>query len=309
MSNRPKNKKKVVVEEFGEDEVAYRPIGRSPRDMVIFGGVILIILAFVLVPMLAFVFTSPPTPTAAQQQQAQGNEVDQQIAEYKKQLEKNSSDAMALANLGYWTNKKADSLHPDPKNPADLKKQQMALYATAEGYSRKALEVDSTYGLAREELAKSLMAQEKYDDADTVIEDGLKDAEGKLDAKDVKIASAAKAQKASLLSLGSVISAQKNDLASAITKIDQVLAIDAGNPQYYMQRGQYYLKMGNKEKAKADFETLVDIGQKTQNQQAAIVGQLMLDNLTKQDGQPTASQTPEAAGSPGAPTPAVTPGT
>lgn len=279
MSNRPiKNKKKVVVEDYDEPEVAYRPIKTSPRDMVILGGVVLIILAFVLAPMLAFVF-APEQPERAEPIEGKANDVDTQISIYSKQLEGAPNDPTVLANLGYFTSQKADQLAIDPTAPDKAKAERQALLQTAEEYLKKSLQFDPNYGFAQQELSKNLLSQEKYDEAEVLIKGYLEDADKNLGADDKQIAATAKNQKIQLLGISSFIDAKADKMELAVGKIGKALELDPGNPQLYMQRGRYYVQMGNKDKAKADFETVVDIGQKTGNQQAAILGMAALEGM------------------------------
>lgn len=306
MSNRPiKNKKKVVVEDYDEPEVAYRPIKTSPRDMVILGGVVLIILAFVLAPMLAFVF-APEQPNPAEPIEGKANDIDTQISIYSKQLEGAPNDPTVLANLGYFTSQKADQLAIDPKAPEKAQAERQALLQTAEGYLKKSLTFDPTYGFAQQELSKNLLSQEKYDEAGLLIKGYLEDADKDLGSADKQTAATAKSQKIQLLGISSFIDAKADKMELAVGKIAKALELDPGNPQLYMQRGRYYMQMGNKEKAKADFETVVDIGQKTGNQQAAILGMAALEGMkTPAPASPTPTAVPDTSTSvPAASTPA-----
>lgn len=301
MSNRPlKNKKKVVVEDQDDSVVEYRPPGRSGRDLMIQLAVGLLILAFVLAPMLGLFFGETADPVASGQQQQQVDDTEQQIQRYSEELAKDPNNPVTLANLGFYTTEKAGKLQAMGQDQA----QADTLLAQAEGYLRKSLEMDPTYGFAQSELAKTLLLQKKNDEAKTLIEQGLKDAEGNLNAEDSKVATEAKARKAELLNMSAFLEYQAGSVDGAIAKMDEVIALTPGNAELYQRRAMYFMEKGDKEAAKADLAIMVDIGQRTGNQQAAMIGQMLLEQIDK----PAPTATPVGSATPGA-SPAVAPAT
>lgn len=293
MSNRPmKNKKKVVVEEQLEPEVEYRPPGRTGRDVVVQVGVTMLIIAFILAPMLGLFF-SDSTDAAqqqAQQQQQQADDDEQQIKRYSEELAKDPNNAVTLANLGYYTTMKAGKLQMMGQDETQAK----TLMAQAEGYLRKSLEKDPSYGFAQSELAKNLLLQDKHEEAKEFIEQGLKDADAGLKSEDTKVATEAKARKAELLNMAAFMDFKAGSVDGAIAKMDEVIALTPGNAELYQRRASYYMEKGDKDSAKKDLATMVDIGQKTGNQQAAMIGQMMLEQIDK----PPVTVTPGVSGSP-----------
>lgn len=313
MSNRPlKNKKKVVVEEEHEQdhEVEYRPRGKTSKDIVVQIGVTVLICSFVLAPMLVFVL-SPSTPTApTQQQQAQQqDDTDNQIKTYSEEVTRNPGDPAALANLAFYTTQKATRLAPSPENET----QRMTLLKEAEGNFRKALEKDAAYGFAQAELARNLIFQKNYAEATAFIDQAMKTADTKIAGEDKTAATEAQSQKVQLLVLSAGLVAEQNDMPGAITKIDEAIALAPGNPQLYKQRAAMHYQNQNKDAARKDLMTMVDIGQKSGDQNAAMEGQMMLQMLdqpmpTATPGAPGAATTPApgaAAPAPAAPAPAA----
>lgn len=293
MSNRPiKNKKKVVVEEQQEPEVEYRPPGRSGRDVVVQVGVTMLIIAFILAPMLGLFFSDSPDPVQQQQQQQQADDDEQQIKRYSEELAKDPNNAVTLANLGYYTTQRAGKLQMTGQDDNQAK----TLLAQAEGYLRKSLEKDASYGFAQSELAKNLLLQDKLEEAKSFIEQGLKDVEANLTSTDAKVSAEAKARKAEFLNMAAFMELKAGSVDGAISKMNEVIALTPGNPELYQRRASYFMEKGDKESAKKDLATMVDIGQKTGNQQAALIGQMMLEQIDK----PPVTATPAAAASPAA---------
>lgn len=296
MSNRPiKNKKKVVLEEE-DHEVEYRPPGRTSRDLVIQIGVSVLIISFILAPMLVFVFSDRSVPAQQQQQQQQGdlqNDVEAQIKHYSTELGKNPNDPTVLANLAFYTTQKAASLPPTPES----ENQKMTLLKEAEGNFRKALEKDGNYGFAQVELAKNLTIQKNYDEANKLIDQALQSAEENLSSSDAAKAAEARAQKVQMLGLMAYMLMEKKDSKGAIAKMDEAIQVDPGNPQLYKQRAVMNFQNGDKEAARKDLTTMVDIGQKSGDQNAALEGQAYLQMLDQP--QPTPGATPGVVVTPG----------
>ncbi len=293
MSNRPiKNKKKVVVEEQEDTEVEYRPPGKSGKDIVVQVGVTMLIIAFILAPMLGLLFSDSPevVQQQAQQQQQQADDVEQQIKKYSEELAKDPNNAVTLANLGYYTTQKAGRMQMMGEDETQSK----TLMAQAEGYLRKSLEKDPSYGFAQSELARNLLAQDKQDEAKSFLDQGLKDVETNLASDDVKVSSEAKARKAELLGMAAFLEYKAGNVDGAIAKMGEVIALTPGNPELYQRRASFYMEKNDKESAKKDLATMVDIGQKTGNQQAAMIGQMMLEQIDR----PPVTVTPGTTGTP-----------
>ncbi len=299
MSNRPmKNKKKVVVEDQDETDVEYRPPGRTGKDIIVQVGVTMLIIAFILAPMLGLLFSDSTEPAQQQAQQQQpADDVEEQLKKYSEELGKDPNNAVTLANLGYYTTQKAGRLQMMGEDETQAK----TLMAQAEGYLRKSLEKDPSYGFAQSELARNLLAQDKHDEAKTFLEQGLKDVEKNLSSDDVKLSSEAKARKAELLGMAAFMEYKAGSVDGAIAKMNEVIALTPGNPELYQRRASFFMEKNDKASAKKDLATMVDIGQKTGNQQAAMIGQMMLEQIDK----PPVTASPAAPATPGA---IVTPG-
>lgn len=291
MSNRPmKNKKKVVVEDSDEHDVEYRPPGRTSRDLVIQVGVSFLIIAFILAPMLVFVM-SPTVEPQAQEQQQQQDDTDAQIQHYSQEVAKNPGDAIALANLAFYTTQKATALPPTPESET----MKMTLLKEAEGNFRKSLETDPAYGFAQAELAKNLILQQNYDEAEAFISKSMKDLEGKLTSSDTAVVAESENHKVQLLGLSAVIVAERGDLPGAIAKVNEAIEMMPGNPQLYKQRAIMHFQNNDKDATRKDLTTMVDIGQKTGDQNAAMEGQMMLQMLDQPEPTPLpATATPAA---------------
>lgn len=296
MSNRPlKNKKKVVLEEE-DHEVEYRPPGRTSRDVIVQLGVTFLIVSFILAPMLVFVFSDRSTPAQqqqAQQQQDPKNDIEGQIKQYSTELSKNPGDPATLANLAYYTTQKAGML-PETDN------QRMTLLKEAEGNFRKALEKDANYGFAQAELAKNLAIQKNYDEANKLIEQAMKSADADLTSSDPAKAADAKARKVEMLRVSAIILIEKKDMKGGLEKFSEAIAVDPGNPQLYKQRAFLYMQNNDKESARKDLTTMVDIGQKSGDQNAAMEGQMYLQSLDQPIPTPGATSAPVVNITPGA---------
>jgi tetratricopeptide (TPR) repeat protein len=299
MSNRPlKNKKRVVVEEEDtEHEVEYRSPGKTSKDIIIQVGVVILILSFFLAPMLVFALSPAPLP-AEQQQTRQVDDTEEQIKHFSAELTKNPNDAASMANLAFYTTKKAVQMPPTPDN----ENLRQTLLKEAEGNFRKALENDPDYGFAQAELARNLIFQKNFDEASTFIDQALKGAEAGISSSDATVAADAKARKAQMVGMSASLLAERGDMRGAITKLTEVIELTPGNPQLYKQRAVMHFQNNDKDAARADLTTMVDIGQKSRDQNAVAEGQMMLQMLD----QPVATPTPGAATPATGTTPAAT---
>lgn len=309
MSNRPVKKKQVVEITQEDFDVEWTPPPRTARDRLIQFGVIFLILAFLL-PAITCAVVQPPAadPDAEQNQQAQQDEVEEGIQRFSKELAEKPNDPAVLANLGYYTNMKAARTMPgeDGDNTA-----RMTLLATAEKYLRDSLAQDSEYGFAQSELAKNLLLQDKREEASTLIASGLEDVEGDLGSEDEKTANDAKGRKVELLKMSASMDIQDGNEQAALEKMNQVLELKPGDPSLYLARADIHKAMGNKDAAREDLNTVVNIGQQMGNQQAVMIGQFMIEQLdapapTATPGAATAPATPAAA-APATPAPVATP--
>ena len=301
MSNRPVKKKKVVEITQEDFDVEWTPPPRTARDRLIQFGVGFLILCFLLPAVTCAVSRSPQTDPDQQQAQ-QVDEVEQNIQRFSKQLAEDPNNAATLANLGYYTNIKAARTEDQTEK--------MTLLATSEKYLRDSLAQDAEYGFAQSELAKSLMLQDKNDEAAELLNKGLEKAEADLNSDDEKTAADAKARKGELLRLSSTLDVRAGNNEAAIEKLNQVVDLKPGDPVNYMARAELNTQLGNKDAAVEDYNTVVTIGQQTGNQQMVMVGQMMIEQLKN----PAPEMTPGAVVTPGAEaapeaaaTPAATP--
>jgi tetratricopeptide (TPR) repeat protein len=309
MSNRPVKKSKKVVEITQDDfDVEWTPPPRTARDRLIQGGVIFLILAFLLPAITCAVTPTPDVDPQAQQQQQQ-DEVELSIQRFSKELAEKPNDPAILANLGYYTNIKASRIEDETDR--------MTLLATSEKYLRDSLAQDSEYAFAQAELAKNLMLQDKNEEAAGLISDGLEKAELDLNSEDEKTAADAKARKVELLRLSSTLDVRAGRNEEAIEKLNEVVELKPGDPILYMARAELYTNLGNKEAALEDYNNVVNIGQQTGNQRMVMMGQMMIEQMTNPapTATPGAVATPSAAATTAAPvpevatTPAATPAT
>ena len=305
MSNRPVKKKKVVEITQEDFDVEWTPPPRTGRDRLIQVGVGFLILCFLL-PAVTCAVTPTPAGDPEQQQAQQVDEVEQSIQQFSKQLGEDPNNPTTLANLGYYTNIKAARTQDEA--------QRMTLLATSEKYLRDALAQDQEYGFAQAELAKSLMLQEKNEEAAELLAKGLEKAEADLSSEDEKTAADAKASKGELLRLSSTLDVRDENFEAAIEKMNQVVDLKPGDPVNYMARAELHTKLGNKEAALKDYNTVVTIGQQTGNQQMVMMGQLMIEQLNNPNPGLTpgaeatpAEAAPETAATPAAATPEATP--
>ena len=134
----------------------------------------------------------------------------------------------------------------------------------------------------------------------------MKDADETMASSEEKTVAEGRSRKVQLLGLSAVLLAEKDSISAAIGKLDEAIALEPGNPQLYKQRAFMHMSTENKEAAKKDLTIMVDIGQKSGDQNAAMEGQMLIQMLD----QPLATASPSAEGTPGAPVPVatVTPG-
>ncbi len=303
MSNRPKEKRKRAARVLDDEiDVEYTPVGRSPKDLFLQIGVIILVVAFLMTSGLVCIIPDQEQVTTDASQAHQLDEETYQIERYSQAIQKDPTDVNALANLGYYTQNKAMKIAAEAEmvkmqaeldqdgDPAeeettprqDPEIQKMTMLATAEGYLRKALEQEPDYGFARQELARNLLLQEKTEEARGFIDESVEVIDPKIESEDEKVANEAKGQKAELLRFSSILAGQDEDLPKAISFLDQAIDLRPGDGELYLQRGQLRLQSGEKDQARDDFEIAVDIGQKTQSPQLAMYGQIFLQQLEQQ---------------------------
>lgn len=319
LTDRPKksrrNDEEIDIENTYEDEtildVYEKP--KSARELFLQIAVMVLTVAFV-VTSSAMCIVTPPAPQQGDPQQAQQQQIDdtaQQIERYSKELNEKPDDVATLANLGFYLGKRAGSTMPTEEN----KVARMTDLATAEGHLRKALEIDPKYTFAQMELARNLLMQEKSEDARTFISAALVDVDAMLNSEDEKEKNKAVNNKVELLRLlaGADISEQNYD--DALPKLNQAIELKQGDANLYISRSQVLQLMGDKEGATKDLETVIEIGQMTQNPQIAAIGQALLEQLNNPQPAPTpdSSVAPDSAETPSAvsetPAPTTTPAT
>ena len=277
VSNRPLKRKKVVPEITEEDfEVEFVRRETTVKDWFIRIAVGILVVAFLMTSGLVCVLPDKPKPKENPQQQQQVDENEEMIQRYSKELASKPRDAAVLANLGYYTSLKASNMFPTDE---EAKNKRMTLLVTGEEYLRKSLAEDPDYGFAKSELARNLLLQDKIEEAKGFIDSALAGVEANLEDVDEQVVSKAKSQKAELLRLSAAVDFNEGRKEEAIEKLGQVIELKPGDYRTYMQRGQLYQQAGDKDLARKDYEILVDIGQKTQNRDAAMSGQMLLQQL------------------------------
>jgi tetratricopeptide (TPR) repeat protein len=288
MSNRPVKKKKVVEITQEDFDVEWTPPPRTARDRLIQGGVLFLILAFLLPAVTCAITPSESTETQLERQQQQQDEVELSIRRYSKELAEKPNDPAILANLGHYTNIKSSRIQDETER--------MTLLATAEKYLRDSLAQDAEYAFAQAELAKNLMLQEKNDEAAELIASGMEKAEGDLGSEDPKTAASAKARKVELLRLSSTLDVRAGRDQDAIDKLNEVVSMKPGDPMLYMARAELHQRLGDKDSALEDYTNVVNIGQQTGNQRMVMMGQMMIEQINN----PTPAATPGAEATPSA---------
>ena len=269
MSNRPVKKKKQVVEITQEDfDVEWTPPPRTARDRIIQFGVLFLIICFLLPAVTCAVVPEPEVPENVQQMQQ--DPIAKFIKQYSDELAKNPGDPAALANLGYYTTIKAMTAPEDKRNE---------LFATGEKYLRDSLEKDPDYAFATSELARNLLLQKKTEEANTLINEALEKVEPKLASEDEKEANDAKSRKVDLLLLAAGADSEAKDNQAALDKMNQALELRPGDTNLYFARASVHMALEDKEAARKDLTTAVDIGTKMGDQQAVVRGQQMIEAL------------------------------
>lgn len=270
MSNRPVKKKKDVVEITQEDfDVEWTPPPRTARDRFIQFGVLFLIICFLLPAITCAVVPDPEVPDGAQQQVQ--NPLDISIRQYSEQLAQNPNDAAVLANLGYYTTLKGASTPEEDKRNT--------LLATGEKYLRDSLENDPDYAFATSELARNLLFQKKNDEANALIEEALAKVEPKLESEDEKEANDAKSRKIDLLILSASADAEAGDTDAALQKMGEAIELKPGDTNLYIARASVYMMKEDKEAARKDLTTAVDIGTKMGDQNTVVRAQQMIEQL------------------------------
>ena len=274
MSNRPSKKNKVVEITQDDFDVEWTPPPRTARDRLIQFGVIFLIVAFLL-PAITCAVT-PSSPVADPEQQAQQNdEVELSIRRFSEELGQSAKDPVVLASVGFSTNRRAARMMSDDPNDTE----RMTLLVNAEKYLKDALAEDSDYAFAQAELAKNLVLQDKLDEAEALISGALEKVEANLDAEDEKVANDAISQKVQLILLSAELDRRSGDSQASLAKLNQVIELKPGEPQFYLARAEIHKTAGDKDAARKDLSTVVDIGQKMGNQQMVMIGQMMIEQL------------------------------
>lgn len=272
MSNRPVKKKVVEITEEDFD-VEWTPPPRTGRDRLIQAGVFFLIICFLL-PVVTCAVVPEQEQVDPAQQAIQNDPIEMEIKRYSEELAQKPDDPTVLANLGYYTTQKAAI-----KGMTGDNEEKMTLLNTSEGYLRKALEQDQDYTFALSELAKNLMMQEKYGEADELVEKALVQVEPQLEAEDAAEANEAKSRKVELLRISAVGEMEQGNNEAALEKMDQVIELKPGEPRLYMARAQFKMTSGNKEGAREDLTQAVDIAQKIGDMGSVQAGQQMLEAL------------------------------
>lgn len=294
ITDRPKKSRRqreeAEVEETYEDEtildVYERP--KSAKELFLQICVIVLVVAFLMTS--GMVCAVAPTPQGQDPAQAavKVDEIAQQIEKYSTDLQKNPNDVATLANLGYYLGQKAANMQPGADDTA-----RMTELATAEGYLRKALEQDPNYAFAQTELGKNLLMQNNYEEAGKFLESALEDAEKSVNSEDEKTKNEAVNRKAELTRLLAYSDVQQGKPEDALAKLDTVLELKPGDANLYVMRSQIHRQMGNLDAARKDIAIVIDIGQKTGNQQTAALGQALMEDINR----PAVTPSPAATGS------------
>jgi len=112
-----------------------------------------------------------------------------------------------------------------------------------------------------------------------LIQEELLKIEPKLSSTDEKELNDAKSQKVELLRLSAVSDLKSNNHESALEKMGQVIELKPGDPRLYMARAEIYANAGDKDAAREDLTTAVDIGQKIGDMQSVSEGRQMIEAL------------------------------
>ncbi len=293
-----------------EEEVKAREISPEERrkKIIIDIGVGILLLAFLTTSGITCVnlnqFTPPP------QEQSQEGPVDRTAAELKRwqeEVAKTPNDANALANLGFYQMARGLEVYAtdEPNKQKDLE----AAMANFDA----ALKVDPDYGFAQQQRARIYLVQEKLPEAKAGYEAMLASAQKPVPADAKNKEAAERSHKdnevQAHLGLASIAMGQKQ-MPVALQHLDKAIELDPGNVESYGQRATIHFKMKQKELARKDMETIVEIGKATRNQNVAASAEqfiYMMDNNLI----PDEDATPAPPATPGAATPAVpaTPGT
>lgn len=284
MSYRPKKKKKVVDLPGEDHDVDWTPPPNTTRDRIIQVGVFILILVFLL-PMITCSIPSGTVET--EEQVVQVDEVGESIARLSAELNEKPNDVVTLANLGYYTSIKASRIEDESER--------MTLFATAEDYLKRSLEQDPNYSFAQTELARNLLLQDKEEEAAELIDDALGKIGARIDSEDEIESNEATVQKVQLLMFSAEINRRQNNYDGALENIDQAIELRPGEPQNYLARAELHRERGDKELARADYEIVVDIGQKMGNQEMAMIGQMMLEQLNASEQAPDAESDAQEA--------------
>lgn len=298
LTDRPKKSRKreeeIDIENTYEDEtildVYERP--RTKKEVFLQIATAILVVAFLMTSGMMCVVGgggSNGAPNGDPNQPVQQiDDTAQQIERYSKELQEKPGDVAVLANLAYYLGQRASNLEPTEEN----KQSRMTDLALAEGHLRKALETDPNYAFAQSELGKNLLMQENYEEARKFLEVAKSSTDEGIASDDEKTKNEATNRRAEIIRLLAIADVSEGKVAEALVLTNQALELKPGEPNLYLQRYQIFMQMGDKESARKDLMTLIDVGQKTRNQQAAAIGQALLEQMNKEEAAPAPSGSP-----------------
>ncbi len=215
------------------------------RSFLIQAGVWFLVIAFCMTSgIMCFSIGGQEKQVAEQQAAEQADPVQAEIDRWTNLVSSNPSDAVALANLGYYWTQKADTLpadgtadegKEDEKDGKPAVSRDQAL-SNAEEYLNRAIKADPNYSFAIQKLAELRILQNKNDEAKSLYEQVITLTDQPIaDDEDKETIEAQRTNQRcqARMGLAALYMLEKN-FDAACGEIDKVLAEQPGSMEAFM---------------------------------------------------------------------------
>ncbi|RMD86663.1 MAG: hypothetical protein D6808_02825 [Candidatus Dadabacteria bacterium] len=225
------------------------------------------------------------------------DQLQSEIDHWRGEVEKNPEDTAALANLGHFYRQKAVTFLLNKDKEEAVKD----WLSRSEKVLRKALEIDPHYGFAIQELASTLRLEGKLEETRKLLNEAIEYAHRPVEPKEGEdketlLAARKRIEIDSRLMLADLENSSGNT-RGAIEQLNEVLRLEPGNIDAYVQRAGLYRAQDNKDRAREDLKKALSIAQKMGDQRAALLADYIyqLDHppAPKKNGLPSTGASPE----------------
>ena len=265
------------------------------RERIIQFGVGILVVAFMMTSGIVCVNLNPETETTQQQQERTIDDVQQGINTWKEELGKNPDDAAALANLGFYYNRRALQLKEDAQ-----KDERAKILDLARTNLEKAIEKDPDYVFSYQELSQTFIILEKNEEARKILNKGLEKA--KLEGVPEEDLPQAEGNRVQLLMGLAAVEIEEKNYDEALKHLDDGIKIKPGEAKLYLHRAMAFHKLERMEEAEKALDMAADIGQNMRDQETLymveIIRRQLFPDATPTPGAPTGDATPTGEATP-----------